>query len=87
MTQNIEWKIDGNKLIVTMEISYQSMDTAPASASGKTFEIASNGSAAPLASSEVKPLTRALNPMPNKQLLRSCARVTGSLSRSACCSA
>ena len=38
---NVEWKIEGDKLIVTMDISQQSVAEAPPSASGKTYLVAS----------------------------------------------
>ncbi len=32
---NVEWKVEGDKLIVTIDISKESVEEAPASASGK----------------------------------------------------
>jgi hypothetical protein len=51
---NVEWKIEGDKLIVTMDISQQSVDDAPPSASGKTHLVASTGSAMPVPSKHAK---------------------------------
>ncbi len=49
-----------------MDISKESLDEALPSASGKTFLVASTGSAMPLPSKEVKSLTLALNLMAKK---------------------
>jgi hypothetical protein len=63
---NVEWKIEGDKLIVTMDISKQAIDEAPPSASGKTHLVASTGSALPLPSKHAKALTVAINLMAKK---------------------
>ena len=44
---NVEWKVEGDKLIVTIDISKESVEEAPPSASGKTYLVASTGSAMP----------------------------------------
>jgi hypothetical protein len=63
---NVEWKIEGDKLIMTMDISKQAIDEAPPSASGKTYLVASTGSALPLPSKHAKALTVAINLMAKK---------------------
>jgi len=63
---NVEWKIEGNKRIVTMDISKQPMDEAPPSASGKTVLVASTGSAMTVPCKDAKSLTLALNLMAKK---------------------
>jgi hypothetical protein len=60
---NVEWKVEGDKLIVTMDISKQSIEEAPASASGKTYLVASTGAAMPVPSRNAKSLTLAINLM------------------------
>jgi hypothetical protein len=63
---NVEWKIEGDKLIVTMDISKQALDEAPPSASGKTFLVASTGSAMPLPYKNAKSLSVSVNLMAKK---------------------
>ena len=63
---NIEWKVEGDKLIVTMDISKQSIDEATPSASGKTYLVASTGSASPVPTKHAKSLTLAVNLMAKK---------------------
>jgi len=63
---NVEWKIEGDKLIVTMDISQQSVEEAPPSASGKTYLVASTGSAMPVPSKHAKSMTLAINLMAKK---------------------
>ena len=63
---NIEWKIEGDKLIVTMDISKAALDEAPPSASGKTFLVAFTGSALPLPYKTAKSLSRSVNLMAKK---------------------
>jgi hypothetical protein len=63
---NVEWKVEGDKLIVTIDISKESVEEAPASASGKTYLVASTGSAMPLPSKHAKSMTLALNLMAKK---------------------
>ncbi len=53
-------------LIVTIDISKESVEEAPPSASGKTYLVASTGSAMPLPSKHVKSMTLALNLMAKK---------------------
>jgi hypothetical protein len=60
---NVEWKIEGDKLIVTMDISKQSVEEAPPSASGKTYLVASTGSPMPVSSKHAKSLTLTINLM------------------------
>jgi hypothetical protein len=60
---NVEWKVDGDRLIVTIDISKESVEEAPASASGKTYLVASTGSAMPLPTKYAKSMTLALNLM------------------------
>jgi hypothetical protein len=62
---NVEWKV-GDKLIVTIDISKESVEAAPPSASGKTYLVASTGSAMSLPSKHVKSMTLALNVMAKK---------------------
>ena len=63
---NIELKVEGDKLIVTMDISKQSIDEATPSASGKTYLVASTGSASPVPTKHAKSLTLAVNLMAKK---------------------
>ena len=63
---NVEWKIEGDKLIVTMDISQQSVAEAPPSASGKTYLVGSTGSAMPVPSKHAKSMTLAINLMAKK---------------------
>ena len=63
---NVEWKVEGDKLIVTMDILKESIEEAPPSASGKTYLVASTGSAIPLPNKHAKSLTLALNVMAKK---------------------
>ena len=63
---NVEWKVEGDKLIVTIDISKESVEAAPPSASGKTHLVASTGSAMPLPSKHTKSMTLALNLMAKK---------------------
>jgi hypothetical protein len=63
---NVEWKIEGNKLIVTIDILKESVEAASPSASGKTYLIASTGSAMPLPSKHAKSMTLAINLMAKK---------------------
>jgi hypothetical protein len=60
---NVEWKVEGDKLIVTIDISKQSIEEAAPSASGKTYLVASTGSAMPMPSKDAKSLTLAINLM------------------------
>ena len=57
MMHNVEWTVEGTKLIVTIDISEQAIDEAPLSASGKTFLVASTGSAMPVPCEDTKVLT------------------------------
>ena len=60
---NVEWTVEGTKLIVTIDISKQAIEEAPLSVSGKTFLVASTGSAMPVPCEDAKVLTLALNLM------------------------
>jgi hypothetical protein len=60
---NVEWTIEGTKLIITIDISKQAIDEALLSASGKTFLVASTGSAVPVPCEDAKVLTLSLNLM------------------------
>jgi hypothetical protein len=63
---NVEWKIEGDKLVVTMDISKQSIEEASPSASGKTYLVASTGSAVSVPTKNAKSLTFAINLMAKK---------------------
>jgi hypothetical protein len=63
---NVEWKIEGTKLIVTMDISKQHLDEATPSASGKTFLVASSGGSMPIPCKDTKSLSLAINLMTKK---------------------
>jgi hypothetical protein len=63
---NVEWKVEGDKLIVTMDISKQSISEASPSASGKTYLVASTGSVSPIPTKHAKSLTLAINLMAKK---------------------
>jgi hypothetical protein len=63
---NVERKIEGDSLTVTMDISQQSVADAPPSASGKTYLVASTGSAMPVPSKHAKSMTLAINLMAKK---------------------
>ena len=63
---NVECKVEGDKLIVTIDISKEAVEAAPPSASGKTYLVASTGSAMPLPSKHAKSMTLALNLMAKK---------------------
>jgi ribosomal protein S7 len=63
---NVEWKIDGDKLILTMDISKQSIEEATPSASGKTYLVASTGSAVSVPTKHARSLTFAINLMAKK---------------------
>ncbi len=64
---NIETKVTGDKLVITIDISKQAVDDAPPSASGKTFLVASSAGSIPLpAVHGLKGLSLALNLMAKK---------------------
>jgi hypothetical protein len=66
LEHNVEWKFEGTKLIVTMDISKQNLDEATPSASGKTFLVASTGGSMPIPCMDAKSLSLATNLMAKK---------------------
>jgi hypothetical protein len=60
---NIEAKITGDKLVITIDVSKKMVDEAPSSASGKTFLVATTAGAMALEAKHCKALNLAINLM------------------------
>jgi len=63
---NVETKITGDKLVITIDISKQAVEEAPASTSGKTYLVASTNGSLPLTAAHCKTLSLSLNLMAKK---------------------
>jgi hypothetical protein len=63
---NVECKVTGDKLVITVDISKQAIEDARPSASGKTFLVASTAGSLPLEAKHSKSLSVALNVMCKK---------------------
>lgn len=57
----IDYKVEGDKLSITIDISKAAIDNAPPSVSGKTHLVASTGAAIPLSSKHCRELRLQLN--------------------------
>lgn len=57
----VDYKIEGDKLLVTIDISKAAVDKAPPSQSGKTYLVASTGAALALPSKHCRELRLQLN--------------------------
>ena len=63
---NFDWKITGDKLVITMDISKKAIDAATPSKTGSTMLVGSTGAAMPLASDHCKNLRVQVNLMCGK---------------------
>jgi hypothetical protein len=60
---NVEYKVAGGKLVITVDVGASSISAAPASKTGKTNLLATTGGAVTLPHSGGKAMTFALNVM------------------------
>ena len=60
---NVEYKVEGDKLVITVDISQRSIAAALPSSSGKTVLVGSTGGAMPLPSAHARSLSLSLNVM------------------------
>jgi hypothetical protein len=63
---NVEHKIVGDKLVITIDIGKQAISSAPPSSSGRTFLVGTTGGQMAIPSNNCKALTFALNVMAKK---------------------
>lgn len=63
---NVDWKLTGDKLVITVDVSKKAIDAAPMSKTGRTYLVASTGAAAPIPAHHCSSLTFALNVMAKK---------------------
>lgn len=63
---NVSHKVEGDKLIVTIDIGAKAIAAAPASSSGKTHLVGTTGGAVSIPSAHAKALTFAINVMAKK---------------------
>jgi hypothetical protein len=62
----MDYKVEGDHLIITIDISKKAIDKAPPSSSGKTNLVASTSGSVAVASSHCRELKFALNVMAKK---------------------
>ena len=64
---NITYKVEGDKLVIALDISKKTIATAPPSSTGKTLLVATTAGAIPIAVANDAGLTLALNLMAKRQ--------------------
>jgi hypothetical protein len=64
---NVSHEVKGDKLIITIDVSQQSIDAAPPSSSGKTHLVGTTGGAVSVPTKHALGLTFAINVMAKKR--------------------
>jgi len=60
---NVDYKVTGDKLVITIDIGKSAVEEAEPSASGKTYLVSTTAGAVPLETKHCKKLSLALNVM------------------------
>jgi hypothetical protein len=66
LMHNVSHRVDGEKLIITVDISKKAIDAAPPSSSGKTFLVGSTSGTIPVETRHCRELSFSVNIMAKK---------------------